>query len=474
MTKLFTSNAMVPVFILLMTGLILSGYSLYALAAVIALVGGIANLLVPTLGLYALFATIHSEGFAFEIGFWSPNKFVGLVVIGSWILQRLFMRRFQHLGYISAACIVLLVCFVFNYATHVPTRAALTHIISISSLLVLTHAISTTFRKEDMKTAVNLFALVFIGLCAWSFTTSQSNTLGMNGGVEFGWMHLERTRGAHGDPNTWAMMLISWCIFLTMSLSQRKDLLGKVLFYGLLVLYPMSALATLSRAASIVLAFSIVCFLFFRPEHRKTLSLAVLMSLPILPLVVSVDVLFVRLISLVSPEVEAQLHQGSLNDRQLLLEHAMKLFSENPINGIGLGEFVRSTSEFLGNSKLWPAHNIYADILAEQGLIGFAGWTAVLVASWHLFIQKLLHGDRNDPLYAMLQGGVSGLACGLIFCLTLSEISNASLWFLYGTVIAVALNLPMAPTSERSSKEDKREASAPLQPVHYASVEPTL
>ena len=73
--------------------------------------------------------------------------------------------------------------------------------------------------------------------------------------------------------------------------------------------------------------------------------------------------------------------QGSIGERSILLKEAAKLFMENPIFGIGLGNF-----KFLSVSDFNYPHNAHIEIFTENGII--VGFLYIIFISYGLIISK--------------------------------------------------------------------------------------
>jgi O-antigen ligase len=77
--------------------------------------------------------------------------------------------------------------------------------------------------------------------------------------------------------------------------------------------------------------------------------------------------------------------EHSASERVVLWEHAMKLFNENPVFGVGFGAFGQTVTQ----SHLKDTHNFYMRVLSEEGLLGITLFLLVLIGAfrsgWHLY-----------------------------------------------------------------------------------------
>lgn len=77
---------------------------------------------------------------------------------------------------------------------------------------------------------------------------------------------------------------------------------------------------------------------------------------------------------------------------------AMEMFKSKPICGSGWGSF-KYSNDFKGqNDNVLNAHNIYIQLLAENGIIGLSSFCAVAFSSMYRLIKTLYKWDKK-PLY---------------------------------------------------------------------------
>lgn|GEM_PF-1132458 len=175
----------------------------------------------------------------------------------------------------------------------------------------------------------------------------------------------------------YAGIMAIFCLMAILRYQSSIRLLAWVCFFLNLV----SLRFSLSRNGMFILAVALLCFLFFRfmdwmrDRRRATAIPVMLFALPVFGLatlkVLPADV-YHRIVSIL------YLFQGS-NDQVILYnirstlgrfenyKMALKMFLEEPIEGIGLGMYPVLT-------KFHDADGFYPGLLAETGLIGCAGF----------------------------------------------------------------------------------------------------
>lgn len=104
--------------------------------------------------------------------------------------------------------------------------------------------------------------------------------------------------------------------------------------------------------------------------------------------------------------------EESAAHRLFLWNHAMGLFENNPLFGVGYGGFGFTVPE---GEKLTDTHNFYMKMLSEQGLVGITLFALVLLkafgSGWSLY------RSRHSPFY-------SGLGLGLMGCVVGCVVTN--------------------------------------------------
>ncbi|WP_238705347.1 O-antigen ligase family protein [Natrinema pallidum] len=85
----------------------------------------------------------------------------------------------------------------------------------------------------------------------------------------------------------------------------------------------------------------------------------------------------------------------------------VSLFTEQPIFGIGGGNFAEISQEYnLHEQK--PIHNVYISLLAETGIIGFILYTGFLVTVLRRGVQGMTAAADTIPLQLVILAGVIG------------------------------------------------------------------
>lgn len=138
-----------------------------------------------------------------------------------------------------------------------------------------------------------------------------------------------------------------------------------------------------------------------------------------------------------------QTHSGTNIIRVYIWWTSMRMWWDQPLTGQGIGTYQLTYPSFrldryhrIGMShNTRHAHSEELELLAEQGILGFAAWAAVLVIFFYLSFKKLKKiGDPRERY--LFYGIVSGLIAGLVhdsINVNLRWMSSATVfWFLLG------------------------------------------
>lgn len=131
--------------------------------------------------------------------------------------------------------------------------------------------------------------------------------------------------------------------------------------------------------------------------------------------------------------------------RRLMVEKALIIFESQPLTGIGLNSFAEHKVNFRGdfegsqyvvNKKKMnekSAHNSYASLLAEGGLLIFVPFLFILLYNCYHFIR---HFNQRSRLENSLYWAFLAMTIHLYF---ISAILNVYAWFLIGLVSSLSV-----------------------------------
>ena len=195
-----------------------------------------------------------------------------------------------------------------------------------------------------------------------------------------------RVQGAVGgmfkNPNDLALNLVA-VLPLAAFLALRRDrpferstaAIAGVLMIGAII-------ATQSRSGTVGLAAMVVVLAIYVARRMPALvfagALAGLSALPLLP-----SSYWERMASITDEELD---QTGSREAREILLREAFEAFKENPLTGVGAGNFAAYDPD--GRQEPWrESHNAVLQVAAELGVFGLIAFGFLLWRAFHGPIQ---------------------------------------------------------------------------------------
>ncbi len=172
---------------------------------------------------------------------------------------------------------------------------------------------------------------------------------------------------------------------------------SRIVLLILLLFQILALLLTFSKSAVLGL-FIVICYGSYKFVSRGTLgSLIKLFHVKhFCRYLVSIVIMFALLLTILGFNINSLLFK-SLNERLLYLNVSRETIADNPIVGLGMGQFVaemqRYSSVFLANWQYQPVHNVFLLIWSELGIIGLVLFILFL---WKVFrANKMFHPGRR-------------------------------------------------------------------------------
>ena len=133
--------------------------------------------------------------------------------------------------------------------------------------------------------------------------------------------------------------------------------------------------------------------------------------------------------------------------RQFMIQKSWRLFLDSPIYGVGLDRFRKTTIDIdmpeaiqylrqdLFDQK--AAHNSYAALLAETGLIGMLPYAILILILLFRGFSSALYLGRQNEIWALAV--YASFIAMSIHMWAVDSITNTSTWMIYGFVIATIM-----------------------------------
>ena len=263
-----------------------------------------------------------------------------------------------------------------------------------------------------------------------------------------------------GDPNYFTLSAVL-CIPLAFSLMQERRPRWLRPFAGVcLVLMILAVTVAASRGGFLGL---IAAFLYVLWRSRHRARNFVVLACLIVPLSIVAPISpLARLLSPTYSDAEAS------DTRYVLWDAGLRMFRENVLTGIGVGNFKALAPSYQdpGRTVQAIAHNTYIQLGAELGVFGLLAFVATLVAAFaslHRTAAQALR-VRSSLLYHSaggIQGGLIGYTVGAFF---VSAEYQRLLWFM------IFVSICLAALTRQIARRAARGARRPQGPAPEASL----
>jgi O-antigen ligase len=216
-----------------------------------------------------------------------------------------------------------------------------------------------------------------------------------------------------------------------------------------------------SRGGMVAFALQVAVFLWFLFRERTGSRGAFLMATFLLISLASIAWIGGSEVTARLSTISTNKHSEIANDIRLKINRdTLHMFAQRPILGWGLGTFETIYPQFRSfytNFLVDKAHNDYAQLLAETGLLGFALTIWFLVSAMRPAVPKIRNwpSDINGAVALVALIGISGILVHSFVDFNLEIPANALLFYV---LCAVAAMDPRFRNSRRDRKSKDRPA----------------
>lgn len=247
-----------------------------------------------------------------------------------------------------------------------------------------------------------------------------------------------RYTGIFGEPNFAGGLLATTVPFLGYYVRKTDNLIHFTVNIIAIFLIFVSIYLTGSRMSIIMVSVGVFLMVLYEVSSRYSVWAAVLVSatLTVSFIMIMYFLLHDRLQYLLS-FILGTGGDGSIESRYLILLSGIEMALDNPILGVGLGNFnneiINYSSELAGKS----AHNVFIAYFAEIGMVGGLIFTILLFYLSFSFFHIGFHGKNPRIFYIFIASIVV-----FVQLLFLSDFNNRFLWFIL-LPIAIALKFQL-------------------------------
>lgn len=239
------------------------------------------------------------------------------------------------------------------------------------------------------------------------------------------------------NSNTFAQVLVMMIGLALGLLVSSRTLWGRLLSLFALACGLLAIVMTYSRASWIGLVVTV--FVFVLLVERRLIPVLIVGAIALLPFLPAS--VFNRLLSTFN------FSDSSTSTRFMIYSSGFKVWSKNPVFGVGLGTILAARAAHTSSwftDPYWFAHyhNIYIQLAVELGIVGSAAYTGGFISSCKESLRALFGSNRDRELYGLTMGCLSGLVgvmvCGLADYLWHYPRVMVIFWIIFGLMLCGA------------------------------------
>ncbi|MFA6369914.1 MAG: O-antigen ligase family protein [Patescibacteria group bacterium] len=197
-----------------------------------------------------------------------------------------------------------------------------------------------------------------------------------------------RAYGSFDHPNILGgVMALGAILALFLALKSKTKKEERIVLLALFLIFSTALFASFSRAAIFAFALALLALIFSQRQTfwRKGSSF-------IIGLIILSTLSFFAYQPLVNgrADLNARLEVKSISERTLYLQQAGEIIINNPVRGVGVGNYIVALMGNFPNLSIWsyqPVHNYWLLVWAELGIFGLLAvvllWFAVLKKSFN-------------------------------------------------------------------------------------------
>ncbi|MBK9782567.1 MAG: O-antigen ligase family protein [Anaerolineales bacterium] len=386
-----------------------SNIQLYGLAGLMGIALVLAVIVKPNLGANVLIIAIYSNVSAnmSDMGYPGIIKPLVAVVFSAIMIRNYYAGQLpvdrRNTAFTETFLILYFLVLAASYLVASNKDRALTDVVDLGKDLVILYTILFSVRTwKTWKQAVWMLTIVTFVLCLLGVyqiitgTRTQEffrfSTIGVTSVVDSDNGTTARIGGPVHDPNLWAQVIVAVTPFLIFRIIHEAQLKWKVVAAGMLVPLLIVLLDTYSRGGylAFIVILILVIFVFeikrINPVGAVLTFAFLILLIPFLPsnYVARFDSL--SLLTSSSQEGSGIYEDSSLRQRSSVMQTALLMFVQNPLLGVGAGNFrnnYQKYNQILGLEARYgevEAHSLYTQIAAETGLLGLIAFIGIMIS----------------------------------------------------------------------------------------------
>lgn len=200
------------------------------------------------------------------------------------------------------------------------------------------------------------------------------------------------------DPNYLALITVPLIPLAAGLFKIDKNLLRRVFLLSLIAIFAGTTVLTLSRMGMLCLVSALIMILYKERRHKKFVISVVLASILTIFLIPENVFEGVRIF---------QDFRGddSVQQRLRILKGGFNMFSDHPIFGVGIGNFLTQSLHYTNTLLPRLAHNTFLEIMAEMGIFGLVIFLSIIYFTLKDMsqLQKLYQSEKDDQFLELIK-----------------------------------------------------------------------
>ncbi|MFT9817136.1 O-antigen ligase family protein [Lysinibacillus sp. NPDC056185] len=342
-----------------------------------------------------------------NIGFSLKPHMVLMVVIFMLTLSKIVFHKPQiHETFMIFFYVFYCFTGVFSTYPLASIRLTIAILIGLFSYFIYKFLFSNITLKEFERiigTVGILYNVISLLFYLFGLISNKFNFYG-NGIRVYGLMldrNMPRLIGILSDPN---IFVVSNSFFLFFFLVNMKDNKGKIGF----VLALITTLLTFSRGGILATLIGVVITIAFFTVKTKIKIFFVVPVITWISYFTLLKVTHIDIYQILIKRMESVGKDGG-SGRFEIWNNGLSLFSNHPVQGIGIYNFRDYSAEFFGEGIYM--HNTFLEILVESGVIGFG----LFFIFWTLLFFRIMFIVRMDKSKVFLLGTYVSISISLMF-----------------------------------------------------------
>ncbi len=441
-----------------------SDIGLYGLAGLVGVAVALTMFVLPSFGanvlIIAVFSNISDE--LTNNGYPGIIKPLVVVVVATIVARYIYFEKAPTVRSktvrIEAFLFLYFLVYAFSFSMAADKTRAASVIFDVAKDIVVIYCLLYTLRSpESLKRAVWVviivtFILALLGMYQ-SFTGNYNQTffgLAMVSLDNFSGSTTARLGGPINAPNMWGQTVVAVIALVFFRVIHEKRITTKLFTTLILGVMLYTVLNTYSRGDYLALAI-VVILIFFVSEDKFSPMIAVaalgliVLALPFIP--ASYTDRFSSLLILTSGDQGGIYEESSFRGRSSELLTGLSMFKSSPFFGVGAGNYkynYQKYSQLIGIEQRAEArdpHSLYVQLLAENGILGFLAFFAVIYSVFSGLSKAKQSVDYLPALRESWTPWISSLQTSLVGYLIAATFLHGAyiryFWILVGLSVAV-------------------------------------